>query len=131
MSCIRKVFEYSLPPQSKILVANFKDDAFYRFFGNISLAKNSPINPDKLLSDNCFKSLWYELDRIDNINRQINYILEFCSPYLQKRDTIAEQLINFKEKSLDPIKATARDNDQTERNIQIKQKNISDILQKK
>ena len=122
LGTIRKAFVYSLPPQSKILVANFKNDAFYRFFGHLTLVKNLAVNPDELLNDNCFTSLWYELNKIDNADWQVNHILEFCKPYLQQSDKIAEQLINFKEQSLDPIKAIASDNDQTERNIQIKQK---------
>ena len=122
LGTIRKAFEYSLPPQSKILVANFKNDAFYRLFGNISITKNLPINPDELLDESCFTSLWYELYKIDNADQQVNYILKYCKPHLQERNAIAEQLINFKEQSLNPIKVIARDNDQTERNIQIKQK---------
>ena len=67
LGTIKKSFDYSLPPQSKILVANFKDDAFFRFFGNALLAENLPINPDELLSENCFTALWYELDKIKNV----------------------------------------------------------------
>ena len=122
LGTIKKAFDYSLPPQSKILVANFKDDAFYRFFGNALLAENLPINPDELLNENCFTALWYELGKISNVNQQVNYILEFCKPYLRQRNTIAEQLTNFKEQSLNPIKAIASDNNQSERNIQINHK---------
>jgi AraC-like DNA-binding protein len=119
---IRKAFDYLLPPQSKILVANFKDDAFYRFFGNTSLAQNLPVHPDELIDENCFTALWYELNKMDNVDGQVNYILECCTPYLRQRETIAQQLANFKEQSLNPIKAVASDNKQTERSIQIKQK---------
>ncbi|MDG3582548.1 DUF6597 domain-containing transcriptional factor [Galbibacter pacificus] len=122
LGTIRKAFDYSLPPQSKILVANFKNDAFYRFFGNTSLAENLPMNPDELLNENCFTALWHELSKIDDENQQVNYILKFCRPYLQPHDKIAEKLTNFKEQSLNPIKAIAIESNQTERNIQIKQK---------
>lgn len=122
LGTIKRAFDYSLPPQSKILVANFKDDAFYRFFGNALLAENLPINPDELLNENCFTALWYELGKISNVNQQVNYILGFCKPYLRQRNTIAEQLTNFKEQSLNPIKAIASDNNQSERNIQINYK---------
>jgi AraC-like DNA-binding protein len=104
------------------LVANFKDDAFYRFFGNTSLAQNLPVHPDELIDENCFTALWYELNKMDNVDGQVNYILECCTPYLRQRETIAQQLANFKEQSLNPIKAVASDNKQTERSIQIKQK---------
>ncbi|MDO1450714.1 helix-turn-helix domain-containing protein [Rhodocytophaga aerolata] len=119
---IRKAFNYSLPPQSKILVANFKDDAFYRFFGHTSLAQNLPLHPDEGMNQNCFTALWHELNKMDNVEGQVNYILAFCTPYLRERDTIAQQLANFKQQSLNPIKAIASHNKQTERNIQLKQK---------
>ncbi|MDW7693022.1 AraC family transcriptional regulator [Flammeovirgaceae bacterium SG7u.111] len=122
LGTIRKAFNYSLPPKAKILVANFKDDAFYRFFGNTSLAENLPVNPDELLNKNCFTTMWYELNKIDNVDQQVNYILEFCTPYIQQRDKIAKQLSKFTKQSLNPIKSLASENNQTERNIQIKQK---------
>jgi AraC-like DNA-binding protein len=122
LGTIKKSFDYSLPPQSKILVANFKGDAFFRFFGNALLEENLPIDPDELLSENCFTALWCELDKIENANEQVNYILEFCKPYLREQNAIAKQLTNFKDQSLNPIKAIASNNQQTERNIQINHK---------
>lgn len=119
---IKKAFDYSLPPQSKILVANFKDDAFYRFFGATPFAENLPVNPDELLNENCFTALWYELDKIANVNQQVNYILEFCKPYLRQRNAIVEQLAKFKNQSLDTIKAVADSVNQSERNVQINHK---------
>jgi AraC-like DNA-binding protein len=122
LGTIKKAFEYSLPPQSKILVANFRDDAFYRFFGMALLAGNLPLNPDELLNENCLTALWHDLDKISNADGQVDCILEFCKPYLQKRSIIAEQLTNFKEQSINPVKAIADKNNQSERNIQINHK---------
>lgn len=122
LGTIRKAFDYSLPPNTKILVANFKDDAFYRFFGNSLLAKNLPVNPDELLNENCFTAMWYKLNKIVDVNQQVNYILEFCSLYIKERDKVAEQLLKFTKKNLNPIKSVASQNNQTERIIQIKQK---------
>jgi AraC-like DNA-binding protein len=119
---IKQAFNYSLPPKSEILVANFKDDAFYRFFGNASVAEHLPINPDDLLDENCFTALWTELNKMIDTNDRINYILEFCKPYLKQRSAIAEQLANFKIESLNPIKSIASQNHQTERNIQLNHK---------
>lgn len=119
---IKKAFDYSLPPRSKILIANFKDDAFNRFFGKTLLAENSLLNPDELLNENCFTALWDDLSKISNVNQQVNYFLKFCRPYLRQRNSIVEQLTNFKEQSLNPIKIIASANNQSERNIQINQK---------
>lgn len=122
LGTIKQAFSYSLPPQSKILVANFKNDAFFRFFGNVSLTQNVPINPDDLSDENCFTALWYKLNTIDNANQQVNYILEFCEPYLREQNVIAEELTNLKEKSLNSIKVVASNTKQSERNIQINHK---------
>lgn len=122
LGTIKQAFTYSLPPQSKILVANFKDDAFFRFFGNVSLTQNLPINPDDLSDENCFTALWYQLNTIDDAAQQVNYILEFCKPYLRERNLMAEELTNLKEKSLNSIKVVASNIQQSERNIQINHK---------
>lgn len=122
LGTIRGAFDYSLPPQSKILVANFKDDSFYRFFGNTSLAEKLPINPDDLLNENCFTAMWFELNMIDNAKEQVNYILEFCKPYLREQNAIAERITNLKDQTLNPIKAIASETGQTIRNIQIHHK---------
>lgn len=116
---IKQRFDYSLPPNSKILVANFKDDAFYRFFGNATIAENLPIDPDELSDENCFTALWNELNQISDTTNRVNYILEFCKPYLQQRNLIAEQFINFRDETLDPIKSVASERHQSERNIQL------------
>lgn len=116
---IKQAFDYSLPPSSEILVANFKDDAFYRFFENATIAENLPIDPDELLDENCFTALWNELNKISDITTRVNYILKFCKPYLQQRNVITEQLINFRDETLNPIKSVASQQHQSERNIQL------------
>jgi AraC-like DNA-binding protein len=116
---IKQAFDYSLSPKSEILVANFKDDAFYRFFGNATIAANLPINPDELLAENCFTALWTKLNQISDTTNRVNCILEFCKPYLQQRNAIAEQLINFEDETLNPIKSVASQQHQSERNIQL------------
>lgn len=45
---------------------------------------------------------------MDDTDSRVNHILEFCKPYLIGREKIAEQLANFKEKSLNSIKSIAR-----------------------
>lgn len=119
---IKQAFEYSLPPDSQILVVNLKDDAFYRFFGDTSVTEHLPVNPDDLLNENCFTALWTELNKKKDINTRINHILEFCKPYLKQRNIIAEKLTNFNVKNSNPIKSIASEQNQTERNIQLNHK---------
>ncbi|CAG5002625.1 hypothetical protein DYBT9275_02931 [Dyadobacter sp. CECT 9275] len=119
---IKQAFDYSLPPNSQILVANFKDDAFYRFFGNASVSEHLPVDPDDLSDENCFTFLWTQLNKIEDVNDRVNYILEFCKPYLKHRNAIAAQLASFKEERKNPIKCIANQQNQTERNIQLNHK---------
>lgn len=119
---IKRAFNYSLPPLSKILVANFKEDAFYRFFNVASITENLPMNPDELVEDNCFTALWTALNTMDNADTQVAYILEFCKPYLKQRNPVSEQIVNFNELYLNPVKAVAHQRNQSERNIQIHHK---------
>lgn len=119
---VKNALEYSLPPNAEILTVNFKDDAFFRFFGSSYIAEHLPVNPDDLLNEDCFTILWHELSTIKNTNDKINHILKFCEPYLLHRNKIAEQLANFKEQSLNPIKSVANENSQSERNIQLSHK---------
>lgn len=118
---VRQAFDYSLPAGCSILVANFKDDAFFRFFGKISI-EQSVRHPDELLEENCFTNLWHQLTALDSTSTQVNHILEFCKPYLQQQDMTGELLSNFENPHLNPIKVIAEQTHQTERNIQRKQK---------
>jgi AraC-like DNA-binding protein len=119
---IKKAFDYTLEPNSEILVANFKEDAFYRFFGNALLTHSLPIHPDTLLPENCFSNLWEELNKLSDIQQRVDHILEFCKPYLKEQSTITTLLAEFKEETLNPIKAIASQINQTERNVQLNQK---------
>lgn len=119
---IKQAFDYTLESASEILVANFKEDAFYRFFGNALLTHSLPIHPDVLLAENCFSVLWEELKIIPDTRDRVNYILDFCKPYLREQNTITALLADFKDESLNPIKAIASRTNQTERNIQLNQK---------
>lgn len=119
---IRQAFDYTLSIGAEILVANFKDDAFYRFFGENTLAEHVPINPDDLLDENCFTALWKELKNIGDVAERISHILAFCAPYLRQQTTIAGQLTRSREQALNPIKAIAAEHKQTARNIQLNHK---------
>ncbi|AZA51930.1 helix-turn-helix transcriptional regulator [Chryseobacterium sp. G0201] len=119
---IRHSFEYTLPPKASILVANFEDDAFYRFFGKVIISNNFAVHPDELLTENCFTDLWYELSKINSTQEQVDHILNFCQPYLQNQDFTSQLLSNFKDENLNPIKIIAEKTNQSERNIQLKQK---------
>ncbi|MNX50369.1 Helix-turn-helix domain protein [compost metagenome] len=120
---IKQTFDYTLEPNSEILVANFKEDAFYRFFGN-ALFDALPIHPDALIHENCFSLLWEALKKIPDTTERVDYILDFCKPYLSEQSKITTLLTDFKEENLNPIKAIASKVNQTERNIQLNQKKV-------
>ncbi|MDX6183093.1 AraC family transcriptional regulator [Flavobacterium sp. Fl-77] len=119
---IKQAFDYTLPPDSQILVVNFKEDAFYRFFGNALLTHSLPIHPDALIPENCFTILWGELKKISETKDRVYFLLDFCKPYLRDQNRLTQLLTNFKDDALDPIKAIAASTQQSERNIQLHQK---------
>lgn len=115
---VKQAFDYTLPAGTSILVANFKDDAFYRFFGRATMAGH----PDDLVDDNCFTALWESLQHIPAPTAQVEHILHFCRPYLQDQHLLSEQLANFEDDNLNPVKAIADATGQSERNVQLHQK---------
>ena len=120
---IKKAFDYSLPPDANILVVNFKDDAFFRFFGSAAIAEHTPLDPDQILHENCFEMLWHELKKINDHARIISHILEFCNQYLKDRNAIAKQIADHKgDGNLSPVKEIAEKNELTERAIQLHHK---------
>lgn len=116
---IKLAFEYNLPPHSQILVVNFKDDAFFRFFGKACLSDHFPIHPDEVMDENCFTRLWFELNNIDTAEKKTEHILSFCRPYLTLQTEASHLLSRFKSDTLSPIKFVAEQTGQTERNIQL------------
>ncbi len=119
---IKKAFDYSLPTGNRILVANFRDDAFYRFFGLAAVAENFPADPNSFLSENCFTALWNKISGIKEKEKQVSTILEFCRPYLRQQNPVAKQLIELQNTSYNPIKKVADDKKQSERAIQLTHK---------
>ncbi|OQP62024.1 DNA-binding protein [Niastella vici] len=119
---IKQAIDYTLPPGSEILVANFIDDAFFRFFGTAPIAGQCALNPDDLLNENCFTALWNELNKINDTSNRVNFMLDFCKPYLQHRDPIAIQIAGFDDNNQSPIKVISEKNDMTERSIQLHHK---------
>lgn len=115
---VKQGIQYTLPPDTEILVANFKDDAFFRFFGPVLTTEALSTHPDNWMDENCFADLWKVLGKMKNAKERINHILEFCKPYLNKRNEIAEQLAGFDEENTDPIKSIAEKRQQSKRHIQ-------------
>ncbi len=119
---IKNTIEYSLPPNAEMLLVNFKDDAFFRFFGNATIVEHIPMVPDELESEDAFMNLWQEINHMADIEARVHHILKFSEPYFENQSKFAEPIINFKDQTLNPIKSIASQNNQTERNTQLNHK---------
>ncbi|WP_206683872.1 AraC family transcriptional regulator [Rufibacter sediminis] len=117
---VKQSFGYEMPSGAEILVANFRDDAFYRFFGQLPSAGQTPIEPDGLHRGNCFTELWYLLKGIDPDGR-VPLILDFCRPYLKDRESAFGEIMPYRDASaaFNPIKVIAKATKQSERTIQL------------
>lgn len=120
---IKQSFEYELKLGAQILVANFKDDAFYRFFGAAPL-DHVPFNPDDLLVENCFTLLWHQIKPLPTVEEKVNSILDFCKPYLKTKSEIAALLTDFDNEMQNPIKAISEVSELSERAIQYQHKKL-------
>ncbi|OWW25027.1 DNA-binding protein [Zobellia sp. OII3] len=120
---LKQAFDYTLAPGSDMLVANFKDDAFYRFFGKVILSDYLPIHPDALLGENCFTNLW-RLIKNASPGERVDLILDFCKPYLRESDTAFQNISDHTEDYtvFNPIKIIAQETQQSERSIQLNHK---------
>ncbi|PSL28136.1 helix-turn-helix domain-containing protein [Chitinophaga ginsengisoli] len=118
---IKHAFNYLLPSGAEILVCNFKDDAFFRFFGNADITQEA-LHPDELLHKNCFTTLWSELKQISGNEKRIETILDFSKPYLRRRDKIAEQIAGSDRNAFSPIKEISQKNKLSERSVQTNHK---------
>ena len=116
---VKQAFSYTLLPGTQLLIANFKADAFYRFFGRPHLSGDQTMDPDELLLDNCFHYLWQQLNEIDDVAEKVKFILNFCKPYLRSQDDVAALLFHFQSGPLNPVKSVAEQTGHSERNIQL------------
>lgn len=119
---IKQPIDYTLPPGVDMLVVNFKSDGFFRFFGKALASAQISVDPDAIIKDNCFNSLWSVLKDKDTANR-IQVLLDFAQPYLRDKDETLEQLDRYaQDANVNAIKVVAHDTRQSERNIQLKYK---------
>ncbi|MFT3826625.1 MAG: helix-turn-helix domain-containing protein [Chitinophagaceae bacterium] len=118
---IKQPIDYTLPAGAEILVANFKADAFYRFFGQALIIAT---HPDELLGETCFSKLWSQLKDISTATGRVQYILDFCEPYLRDSDNLSERITQMMPEAtvVNPVKIVARETQQSERSVQMKHK---------
>lgn len=116
---LKKSIEYTLSPKAEMFVVNFVDDAFYRFFGPLFFLKGKPIDPKKLVHDNCFENL-HNLLTGKNSKERTEVILSFCKSYLKENDNVFKE---YKSEGIEsPIKAVAQKTNKSERALQIRYK---------
>lgn len=119
---IKQSMLYTMPPGSKILVANFRYDAFYRFFGRAM--KHYLTDPDKLINTHCFAELWEELNKIEHVADQVVRLLDFAGEYLSAQDPASAHIIEdgLDEGPVNPVKMIAAKHAQSERTVQLNYK---------
>ena len=121
---VRRAFDYTLPSGAEILVVNFRDDAFYRFFGQVLATGLEPVPADSIMGDNCFTNLWQQLNALKSTEDRIDLILKFTAPYIRNRELIPSMLLHHSGSAADPVKTVAGEIGQTPRNIQLQHRKI-------
>lgn len=119
---IKKTIDYSLSPGAEMLVANFKWDAFYRFFGQSLKSFNEfIIEPDDLVKEQCFADVWIRLKEAPSLAEKIDLLLNFSLPYLRERKSNVAQVLaqNEANGAINTVKKIAAESGYSERNIQL------------
>jgi len=114
---IKQAFTYVLPAGGEMLVVNFKDDAFFRFFGTASVMEYQ--HPDDLLNDNCFTMLWTKLSELHSIRDKVTHLLDFSRPYIQSRHPLTEQIVALGNSAISPVKEISDRQKLSERSVQM------------
>jgi AraC-like DNA-binding protein len=114
---VKQAFTYVLPARGQMLVVNFKDDAFFRFFGTASLSEY--LHPDDLLEDNCFTALWTNLNKQETVEAKVKQILNFSRLYIRNRNTLTEQIIALGNSQISPVKEISSREKLSERTVQL------------
>lgn len=118
---IKQAVTYTLSAGAEMLVVNFKDDAFFRFFCKALL--EDYLHPDDLLTnDNYFTTLWTELSKIDSVDNKVAHVLNFSRPFLQDRHPLTEQIIAVGNNTISPVKEVSTKEQLSERSVQMKLK---------
>ncbi|MBO9151801.1 helix-turn-helix domain-containing protein [Chitinophaga sp. GCM10012297] len=117
---LKTALEYTLPPGNQILVANFMLDAFYRLFGQSLKGRSQYLkNPGELVQGHCFSTLRNALANEPDNAKRVEMILDMTAGYLTERENAAETIIRNQDSPLSPVKATAGETGQSERNVQL------------
>lgn len=119
---IKQSMLYTMKPGSKILVANFRHDAFYRFFGQA--LQQYLTDPDQLINTHCFAELHEQLCQIESVEEQVVKLLDFAGAYIRERDPASAYIIadGLEDGPVNPVKLIAAKSAQSERTIQLNYK---------
>ena len=122
---LKKSLQYTLHPGAEMLVANFKWDAFYRFFGQSLQSFSTFIaEPRALTGDECFTPLWLKLKGTPTLEDKVKHLLDFSLPYLRAREEASARIIglNVATDTFNPVKKIAAESGYSERSVQLSYK---------
>lgn len=116
---LKKAFEYTMPPGCIMLVASFKDDAAYRFFGRQVPENTIFINADELLGTQCFTLLHDQLLLLPSPEEKIDYLLNYSKAFLIESDSASYAITQNSATIFNPVKIIAQQQNISERTVQL------------
>ncbi len=116
---LKKALQYFMPSGYKMLVANFKDDAAYRFFGKTIPDAALFSDPDTLIGSKCFNLLQEQLSLLNEPEQKINYLLNYATAFVMEREAASESISLNSSSIFNPVKAIAQKQAISERSVQL------------
>ena len=116
---LKKDIEYTMAPGCAMLVASFKDDAAYRFFGRQIPHDTLFMNPDEILGTICFAILHEQLLLLATPEEKINYLLNYSKAFLIESEFVSQTITQSISPKFNPVKVIAQQQNISERSVQL------------
>ena len=123
---LRHMLNYELLPGADALVVNFKFNGFQRLFGMplTGLTGVDLKGAETLMDEDRFDRLWEELKALPTTEQRVNFLKQSAMGMLKENDQVLQTVINnlaqFFNPRVDPVKAISADTRLSERSIQLK-----------
>ena len=123
---LQKLLRYELAPGADVMVVNFTLNGFYRLVGlpMHQLRGMDVFNPDVLLGDEGFQTLWAQLASTNQLNDRLQRLNEYILTHLMPPDegthSLMSSLPHFRQPAMDPVKTVARMHQLSPRGVQLR-----------
>jgi AraC-like DNA-binding protein len=123
---LKRPLYYRMEKGGHVFTVHFTSGGFYRLFRvPVHTLDGLFTNPDHLIKQPCFYTLWQQLQQLSTVEEIVTRIASFTKPYMQRPEQAQEQLLQYiplftSDVSIQPVKWLAAETGMTERSVQLR-----------